>query len=297
MVGSCQTLESMGSSVKLTNMEIITAATIVMPNSWKNLPMMPPMKPMGRNTATMDSVVASTARPISCVPSSAAACASLPICTWRTMFSRTTMASSISRPTHSDSAISVIMLIEKPNQYMNKKVPISAIGSVSPVITVERQEFRNRKTMSTVSAAPSISVWRTLLTATRMGRALSAIGSSRTPAGTSAAISRSVAFRPSTTSMVFSSWAFCTDSSRVRLLLYRATVSSSPAPSCTRASWPSRTGAPPRWATMMRSKSCGRFMRASICTTRSCSRERMAPSGRSWFSLRTAFTIWSGVMA
>jgi hypothetical protein len=40
----------------------------------------------------------------------------LPICTWRTMFSRTTMASSISRPTHSDSAISVTMLIVKPNR-------------------------------------------------------------------------------------------------------------------------------------------------------------------------------------
>ncbi len=65
-------LESMGSSVKLTNMEISTAATMVMPNSWKNLPMTPPMKPMGRNTATMDRVVASTARPISCVPSMAA---------------------------------------------------------------------------------------------------------------------------------------------------------------------------------------------------------------------------------
>ena len=73
MLGSCQTLESMGSSVKLTNIEIITAATMVMPNSWKNLPMMPPMKPIGMNTATMDRVVASTARPISCVPSIAAA--------------------------------------------------------------------------------------------------------------------------------------------------------------------------------------------------------------------------------
>ena len=65
-------LESMGSNVKLTNMEISTAATMVMPNSWKNLPMMPPIKPMGMKTATMDRVVASTARPISCVPSNEA---------------------------------------------------------------------------------------------------------------------------------------------------------------------------------------------------------------------------------
>ena len=72
MVGSCQMDDSMGSSVKLTNIEIITAATMVRPNWWKNLPMMPPMKPMGKNTATIDSVVAITARPISSVPSKAA---------------------------------------------------------------------------------------------------------------------------------------------------------------------------------------------------------------------------------
>ena len=72
MAGSCQMLDIIGSSVKLTNIEISTAATMVSPNSWKNLPMMPPIKPMGKNTATMDKVVASTAMPISCVPSSAA---------------------------------------------------------------------------------------------------------------------------------------------------------------------------------------------------------------------------------
>ena len=132
------------------------------------------------------------------------------------MFSRTTMASSISRPTHRLSAISVIMLMVKPNMFMNRKVPINAIGSVSPVITVERQEFRNRNTMSTVSTAPSIRVWRTFVTATRMGRELSLITSSRTPGGSSLRMSTTAAFRPSTTSMVLSPWAFCTDSSRVR---------------------------------------------------------------------------------
>ena len=65
-------LESMGSRVKLTNIEIKTATTIVSPNSWKNLPMIPPIKPIGRNTATMENVVASTASPISSVPSIAA---------------------------------------------------------------------------------------------------------------------------------------------------------------------------------------------------------------------------------
>jgi hypothetical protein len=69
----------------------------------------------------------------------------LPICTWRTMFSRTTMASSISRPTHRLSAIIVMKLIVKPKAYMNRKVPISAIGSVSPVMTVLRQLLQEQE--------------------------------------------------------------------------------------------------------------------------------------------------------
>ena len=215
--GRARCCDSIGSSVKLTNIEISTAATMVMPNSWKNLPTMPPMKPMGRNTATIDSVVASTARPISSVPSSAASCALLPICTWRTMFSRTTMASSISRPTHRLSAISVMMLMVKPKTYMKRKVPISAIGSVRPVMTVERQEFRNRKTISTVSAAPSISVRCTLATETRMARELSRIDLDLHARRQQRLRLRPARlFRPSTTAMVFSPWLFCTDSSTVR---------------------------------------------------------------------------------
>ena len=50
------------------------------------------------------------------------------------------------------------MLIVKPNRFMKKKVPMIAIGNVSPVITVERQELRNRNTISTVRIPPSISV-------------------------------------------------------------------------------------------------------------------------------------------
>ena len=37
-------------------------------------------------------------------------------------------------------------------------VPMIEIGSVSPVITVDRQEFRNRKTIRVASTAPSISI-------------------------------------------------------------------------------------------------------------------------------------------
>ena len=83
------------------------------------------------------------------------------------------MASSISKPTHRDKAISVIMFIVKPNMFINRKVPIRAMGRVKPVITVERQELRNKKTIKTVRNAPSIKVCRTLLTETRIERELS----------------------------------------------------------------------------------------------------------------------------
>ena len=43
-----------------------------------NRPTMPPMKPTGTKTATSDSVVASTARPISLVASTAAAIGASP---------------------------------------------------------------------------------------------------------------------------------------------------------------------------------------------------------------------------
>ena len=89
---------------------------------------------------------------------------SLPISTWRTMFSRTTIASSIRMPIASDSASSDIDVereAERAAAAMN--VASTETGSARPVMTVERHEFRNRKTTSTVSSAPSTSVSSTLL--------------------------------------------------------------------------------------------------------------------------------------
>ena len=60
------------------------------------------------------------------------------------MFSRTTIASSMSRPIASDSASSVMVFRVKSNTHMMKNAEMIDTGSVSPVMTVERQEFRNR---------------------------------------------------------------------------------------------------------------------------------------------------------
>ena len=72
-------LESIGSSVKLTNSETSTATATVTPNGKKNLPTMPFMNATGTNTAQIANVVAITARPISSVPSRAARRWSLPM--------------------------------------------------------------------------------------------------------------------------------------------------------------------------------------------------------------------------
>ena len=55
----------MGVTMRATARLISTATTTVMPKFLKNSPEMPGIRPTGRNTATMEKVVATTARPIS----------------------------------------------------------------------------------------------------------------------------------------------------------------------------------------------------------------------------------------
>ena len=67
-----QRLAIIGVSVKATRSETRIENAMVRPKEFMNRPTMPPMNATGRNTATSDRVVASTASPISRVPSSAA---------------------------------------------------------------------------------------------------------------------------------------------------------------------------------------------------------------------------------
>ena len=62
----------MGVSARATTSEASTASAAVQPNCLKNLPGMPAMKAVGKNTATRVKVVATTARPISSAASMAA---------------------------------------------------------------------------------------------------------------------------------------------------------------------------------------------------------------------------------
>ena len=91
----------------------------------------------------MEKVVAATASPISAVPLSAAVRRSAPRCMWRTMFSRTTMASSISTPMASDSPSRLMKFSVKPHSHTAMNAVMTEVGSDRPVISVERQELRN----------------------------------------------------------------------------------------------------------------------------------------------------------
>ena len=73
------------------------------------------------------------------------------------MFSRTTIASSIRMPMASDRPSSDIVFSVKPNASTATNDAMTETGSARPVMTVERHELRNRKTVSTVSSAPSTS--------------------------------------------------------------------------------------------------------------------------------------------
>ncbi len=108
--GSGQYAESIGSSENATNRLTSTAQAMVSAKGLNHCPEMPGMKAIGTNTETMEKVVAATARPISLVPSRAACRWPLPISMWRTMFSRTTIASSMRMPIASVSPSRLIVL-------------------------------------------------------------------------------------------------------------------------------------------------------------------------------------------
>ena len=61
-----------GDRVRATSREMSTEAETVMPKGLKNCPIVPPMLPTGKNTATIVKVAAETVKPISEVASNAA---------------------------------------------------------------------------------------------------------------------------------------------------------------------------------------------------------------------------------
>ncbi len=77
----------------------------VMANSRNSRPTIPPMSRIGMNTATSDKLIDSTVKPTSRAPWSAASMRGMPASMCRTIFSKTTIASSTTNPVAMVSAI------------------------------------------------------------------------------------------------------------------------------------------------------------------------------------------------
>ena len=107
------------------------ASVTTMPNSLNRRPTTPPIKRIGRKTATSDSVIETMVAPTSALPSSAAWNGALPISIWRMMFSSITIASSTTRPTASVRPSSEMLSIEKPKIYMPPNAATSESGTAS----------------------------------------------------------------------------------------------------------------------------------------------------------------------
>ena len=178
---------------------------------------------------------------------------------------------------------------------MNRNVPISAIGSVRPVITVVRHEARNRNTITIVSAAPSSSVLRTFLS--RCGSARVVADDLDLDARVQRLQSRpssfSAAVRPSTTSIVFCPCALMMSSDSALAVHQRHAVLLLLA-----VDHLGDLGQVHRLAAAPRDDDAvevlrRRAIRPCICTTCSSAVTRIAPAGTSWFSLRSAAMTWS----
>jgi hypothetical protein len=115
------------------------------------------MKETGRKMTTSDRVVAMTASPISAV-ASLAACRVLIFfsSTKRKMFSRTTIASSITMPTISTRASIVTLLSVKWSARIMPNVAMIDAGIATPAIIVERQERMNNKTTKHARILPAM---------------------------------------------------------------------------------------------------------------------------------------------
>jgi hypothetical protein len=118
------------------------------------------------------------------------------------MFSSTTMASSMTMPTASVSASSVIMLSVKPMPHIRAKVLAIEVGMAMAAMTVERQLRRNSSTTRAARKAPTTRCSWTVSTAALMYSDSSRTIRSVYPAGNRVWISARRSFTPSITATV-----------------------------------------------------------------------------------------------
>ena len=120
---------------------------------------MPPINKMGMNTATSDRVMDTTVNAISFAPRNAASRGGIPCSRYRLMFSRTTMASSTTKPVAIASAMSERLSRLYPQRYMTPNVAMSETGTatlgMSAARTFRRKTKTTKMTSRTEMAMPS----------------------------------------------------------------------------------------------------------------------------------------------
>ena len=154
---------SAGDSVSAMTPEITIEIEIVIANCLYSVPVTPPRKATGRNTATSTSTMEISA-PAICVIASLAACsAERPLLAMlASTFSTTTIASSTTRPIARIRPKRVSMLMEKPSRCMPTNVPTMDTGTARIGITVARSDCRKTNTTRTTSTTASKNVCTTL---------------------------------------------------------------------------------------------------------------------------------------
>ena len=109
------------------------------------------MASSGKNTASKETVMETTVKPICPAPLRAAAMGDSPASRSRKIFSITTMASSTTNPTEMVSAMSDRLSRLYPSRYIPPKVPASASGTVMHAISVGRSRCKNTNITSDTS--------------------------------------------------------------------------------------------------------------------------------------------------
>jgi hypothetical protein len=155
------------------------------------------------NTAISDRLIDRTVNPTSRAPISAALNGATPSSMCRDTFSRTTIASSTTKPVAIVSAIRERLLRLKPHRYMMPKVAIRETGTATLGMSVARQLRRKMNTTSTTRQTATISVRSTSRNDARIVVVRSITTSTLMALGIEARICGSISVTLSTVSMMF----------------------------------------------------------------------------------------------
>ena len=241
-------LHSIGVSVNATRPDTRIATLIVIANSRKSRPMIPPMNISGMNTAESESIIDNTVKPTSSAPSSDAWRGDFPISRCRTMFSSITIASSTTNPTANVNAINDKLSMLKSSAYITEKVPMMAIGSVRLGMTVATALRRKKKITATTSTSATSNDIFTSATALLIVIDRSYCRCTLSVGGKPCSISESASFTRRATSTVFVPGWRCTIRLMARSLSNQLTLLLFWMSSSTFATSPSRTAPPLRYA-------------------------------------------------